>query len=357
MKKALITTTINVPYLLTDYVNDFIKYGHKDVEIIVAGDIKTPPEAKDFCEALCITSGVKIHYLGIPEQHDFLDKFPTYKSFLPWNCVQRRNIAILMAYHAGAEIIYTIDDDNFLHTENYIGAHKLGYQELVIISMNSGWFNVCSHLINKDNAFYYPRGYAFTKRNLKEENGVCGVLPGRVVANAGLWVGDPDVDAVTRLAIAPESTDYHSTMPLSPGKNTKCPFNSQNTALHRDVIPAYCLATGVGRYDDILASYIVKRIADHLGDYISFGLPLVNQKRNPHDLFKDLKDELIGMQLVDRFVDWLYEIQFKGQTYKDCTKEIIPVVKARANGGDLTFEQRNFLNSLCLNYETWMECV
>jgi hypothetical protein len=36
---------------------------------------------------------------------------------------------------------------------------------------------------------------------------------------------------------------------------TWCPFNSQNTALHRDLIPAYVLSPLIGRMDDIWARY------------------------------------------------------------------------------------------------------
>ena len=50
---------------------------------------------------------------------------------------------------------------------------------------------------------------------------------------------------------------------LAPG--ARGPFNSQNTILARAVLPAYFLSPNVGRYDDIFASFMVKRIADHLG--------------------------------------------------------------------------------------------
>jgi hypothetical protein len=37
---------------------------------------------------------------------------------------------------------------------------------------------------------------------------------------------------------------------------TWCPFNSQNTALHRDLIPAYVLSPLIGRMDDIWARHV-----------------------------------------------------------------------------------------------------
>jgi hypothetical protein len=48
---------------------------------------------------------------------------------------------------------------------------------------------------------------------------------------------------------------------------TWCPFNSQNTALHRDLIPAYVLSPLIGRMDDIWARYrkvIEKFLLQHI---------------------------------------------------------------------------------------------
>lgn len=183
----------------------------------------------------------------------------------------------------------------------------------------------------------------------------------RCVVNAGLWKGDPDIDAATRLALNPIVTKNLAPNNYSLSLRTKCPFNSQNTALHRDVIPAYCIIHGVGRYDDIIPSYIVKRIADHLGDYVRFGEPIVRQVRNQHDLWKDLEDERIGMQLTDRFVDWLYEITLAGATYKECLEQVIFGLQLRYITADanktLSPEQYQFLQNITTAYNKWMEVL
>ena len=49
MKTAIITTTINIPVLLEDYIKDGQKYNH-DFFFIIIGDKKTPPETKKFCK-------------------------------------------------------------------------------------------------------------------------------------------------------------------------------------------------------------------------------------------------------------------------------------------------------------------
>ena len=111
------------------------------------------------------------------------------------------------------------------------------------------------------------------------------------------------------------------TVALQPG--TWSPFNSQNTALMRDAVPAYFLSPYTGRYDDIWASYVVERIAQHMGHIIAFGEPLVRQKRNEHNLWRDLDAERNGMILTDGFCAALREVRLLGTSYHDCLGEII----------------------------------
>jgi hypothetical protein len=146
-----------------------------------------------------------------------------------------------------------------------------------------------------------------------------------VAVNAGLWLDDPDIDAMTRLERPIVVRGMREGAPerfvLQPG--TWSPFNSQNTALLREVIPAYFLSPCIGRYDDIWPSYIVTRIAEHLGDVIAFGQPLMRQKRNEHNLWKDLDNERVGSLLTDEFCAVLRSIPLHGATYGECYGEMV----------------------------------
>lgn len=93
----------------------------------------------------------------------------------------------------------------------------------------------------------------------------------KVVVNAGLWLDDPDVDAITRLCNDISAVEYTREESFSMAKGTWCPFNSQNTALSREMIPAYCLSPRVGRYDDIWASYVCLTIMDKFDHACVFG--------------------------------------------------------------------------------------
>ncbi len=325
MKTAIVTTTIYVPRLLASYADDAKKHGHNPIFIVVA-DKKTPPEAEAFCAELAKTSGFRVEYFTVERQDEYLSRFPALKAHLPWNCIQRRNVGLLYAFEEGCETIITIDDDNFRVTEDYIGAHVVsGERECDVISTTTGWLNVCTTLKEKHGRTFYHRGFPLEKRHL-EENWKTQTQTVRPVVNAGLWLGDPDVDAMERLYWSnepTEATEYTSTQNYAPSKGIWTPFNSQNTAIARRAIPAYFLSPMVGRYDDIWAAYIIKRIADHLGESIVFGEPIVRQERNPHNYWKDLDNERYGHALTLRFTQVLDSIDLEGKDYGECYAELV----------------------------------
>lgn len=111
MKTTIVTTTIYIPELLKDYTLNSKRHNHTNLDFIVVGDKKTPPEAEEFCKSLATESGYEIEYLNIANQEDFLKKYPKLKKHLPYNSIQRRNIGILKAYEKDTDIIITIDDD------------------------------------------------------------------------------------------------------------------------------------------------------------------------------------------------------------------------------------------------------
>jgi hypothetical protein len=69
---------------------------------------------------------------------------------------------------------------------------------------------------------------------------------------------------------------------------------SPNTAVIRELIPAWFMMPGVGRHDDIYASLIVQRVARERNLHVHFGPPFTYQQRNKHDLIKDLRAILLS---------------------------------------------------------------
>lgn len=357
MKTAIVTTTIFVPRLLSAYARDAKKHGHVPIFVVI-GDKKTPPETEDFCKKLGKSSGFSVEYFSPDRQESYLKKFPALKRHLLWNSIQRRNIGILYAYSSGCETIITIDDDNFLVSDDFIGGHQVvGTRLCDVVSSSTKWMNVCRLLKERHGRDFYHRGFPLERR-LPNEKWKITRQKVRPVVNAGLWLGDPDVDAIERLYHVADPTDaisYRGKRNVSPAKGIWTPFNSQNTALRRDAIPAYFLSPYIGRYDDIWAAYLIKRIADHLGDSIVFGEPLVRQERNPHNYWKDLDSERAGHAHTLRFVDALSTIELKGKTYAACYAEIAANLPAAFKMQSINDQEQRFLGKFFEGMRIWRD--
>lgn len=357
MKSTIVTTTINIPVLLTNYAANARYYGHTDLDFIVVGDRKSAPGTAEFCET--IERFYPCTYLDIEGQKLYLSRFPELWSHLPFDSIQRRNIALLMAYENGADVIITIDDDNFVMNQDFVRLHGIvgSRRELHGYASTSGWFNVCSALDVDDEVEFYHRGYPQEMRWTEASHFITSASSERVVAvNAGFWLDNPDIDAAARMVRQPVVRGFKQpwtgNFSLHPG--TWSPFNSQNTALMRSAIPAYFLSPYVGRYDDIWASYVLARIAEHLNHAIAFGEPLVRQERNPHDLWKDLDVERNGMIMTGEFCKALRALTLKGGTYAECFAEaVIGLRQVWTEGEGWTDSQKQWRTKLLEGMEIW----
>lgn len=355
---TIVTTTIHVPTLLESYLEDAVRFERPGVSVVVVGDRKTPDAAREFCAALGRRFPYPVTYLGVAEQLRYLASYPELGSHLPWDCIQRRQVGLLLAYAGGADVIITIDDDNYLAQPDFVGRHAVVGRTVTLDAFASavGWVNVCDFLREAQGFRFYHRGFPPALRAHPERLAPTpATVSGRVVVNAGLWLEEPDIDAVTRLAIPVRTTAFSRSENFALVPGTWSPFNSQNTALHREVIPAYFLSPRTGRYDDIWASYVVDAIAGHLGDLVAFGHPLVRQERNPHDLWRDLEQERPGMQLTDALVRALREVAFTGTNYARCFAEAVERLHdAFAADAHLDAPGRAYLAGFVEGLRVWM---
>lgn len=77
----------------------------------------------------------------------------------------------------------------------------------------------------------------------------------RVLVQADMWNGSPDIDATCRMTLDPV-VEFGDFEPFS--SSTLMPFNSQNTFVHRDLIPYYMMLVGIERVQDIWGSYVAQ---------------------------------------------------------------------------------------------------
>lgn len=363
MKTTITTTTIHVPHLIEDYVKDIIKFDRQEqVDFVITGDRKTPASAKEYCRELEKKYGILIQFMDVDDQEQYLKKHPLLKGYLPWNCIQRRQVAILKAYEQGADIIVLIDDDNYIACEDYVGHHlHLGADvTMPVVSSPTGWYNICEDLEERQGRKFYPRGYSWKDRIEEVKDSEWNEHKVRAVVNAGFWLGDPDIDAVTRLAAPIDVISYKRDHNYALGQGTYSPFNSQNTAIHRDIVPVYFLVPDIGRFDDIWSSYIVERLAWQMGDCVSYGQPLVKQVRNEHDYWVDAYSEEMGTKMTTDFCRWLREIELTEHSYLACGIELFEKLKRhidRLSNDELPVKNRAYVNHVIDGHRVWFETM
>ena len=189
----------------------------------------------------------------------------------------------------------------------------------------------------------------------------------RIAVNAGLWLDDPDVDALTRLTLAPQGRAARpESVLLAPG--TWSPINTQNTAMLREALPAYYYVRmgfplqgmRIDRFGDILSGYFLQAVAKHLGDGIRIGSPVAAHRRSPHDLFKDLYHELAGVVLIEELVPWLRELKLQGGDYASAYASLAQALEDGAEGfrGFVWDEGgRDFLRETASCMRDWLALV
>ncbi len=290
MRKFIVTTTINPP---TEALKKFASM--TDWVMIIVGDKKTPHSDYYKLE----DKYPNVFYFHPSDQYL---RFPKLSDLIGWNCIQRRNLGLVLAYLEGADVIATVDDDNipydFWGKDLLVGKKVLAhyykttqpvFDPLTVTNRNKLWHRGFPiELVRKKNASTKKR--RFRKRI-------------KVLVQADLWDGGADVDAIERISLKTDVTLKTKT-PYSANKIS--PFNSQNTFLAREVIPDYFLFPHIGRLDDIWASYWLQH--KH-GNCVVYNKPSVLQKRNVHSLIEDMKKEMIGYEHSLEFVEALPNIK------------------------------------------------
>jgi len=308
MKIAVVMTTIHNPENLKMIQRSLSNEDH----IVIATDRKTP----------FIQPQQNVHIMDIPKQIAFC-KNPIG---VPFDCIQRRNMGYLYAIkQIDPDVIITIDDDNFPPT-NWVKEHvsHLGQttgdvynfttniiDELLKISCD--YHEHCFNVVHRGVCF--SQALEFNQENKKYE--ILEKMEVNVGVNAGMWAGDPDINAYDRI-LHPNiksADDDHLSLIVEP-KKWFHPFNSQNTSFVRALFPtlflvpmyAHFYGYKFGRFDDIWQSYVCQKIMAHHNMCVRFGSPVVKQNRNEHNVIRDLEEEYPGLLFTSKFIEALNSI-------------------------------------------------
>lgn len=283
MANTIVITTINPP---TKAVRSFASLD--GWRTIVVGDEKTPLDWQ--CQ------GVEFLPLGYQKKLPF-----KLSSALPLNHYSRKMIGYLVAAQTGCNIIAETDDDNHPKSNWNFPEFDAVYDEF---RSGNGFINVYERFTEQK---IWPRGYPLDLVLTPGESG-CS----QSQASVGVWQAladnEPDVDAIYRLVLN-ETCQFNSREPLVLAPGTVCPFNSQNTAFRRDLLPLmYLPATVTFRFTDILRSLVAQPIMWHSGYRLGFLEATVTQLRNPHDYMEDFASEVPMFLQTRRTVDIVKEV-------------------------------------------------
>lgn len=367
LRAALVLTTIADPVLLEDYCANFRAFGHlEQVDLMVIPDRKTPPPAFARCQALA-RQGVRIVCPTIEEQDTWLHRIGFPVELIPYNSDNRRNIGYLMAVESGADFVLSIDDDNWCRPEeDFFAAHSIvcaAPQEAEVVHSKNGWWNLCEPLQLDPPVRVYPRGYPYFARHrdaavsLQREKV-------QVLMNAGLWLSEPDLDAMTWL-VSPVRAHGWTGRSVVLGRDTWAPVNTQNTGLARTVIPAYWFVrmgyplagVPIDRYGDIFSGYFSQACIRHLGGSVRVGTPVADHRRNTHNYLHDAANEMACIQILEDVLAWLHDLPLSGSTCGEafrCLSERIEEQAARFSGSWWTDATRGYLHSIAHVMRVWV---
>jgi hypothetical protein len=262
-----------------------------NISFIVAGDTKSPKEFN--------LPGCDFYSIERQQELDF-----ELAKVLPVRHYARKNLGYLLAMRAGAEIIIETDDDNFPLPSFWDKRKRLVNAHLM---NDRGWVNIYKYFTD---VHIWPRGFALENihDSLPEPEPLISV---ECPIQQGLADENPDVDAIYRLVL-PLPVTFDKSENIALGKNSVCPFNSQNTTWFREAfmlmyLPSYCSF----RMTDIWRSFVAQRIAWTCGWPVLFHQSTVWQQRNDHNLMHDFRDEISGYNNNAQIINCLRELPLK----------------------------------------------
>jgi len=273
-KFAIVVPTNRMLNSWLSYVENFRIFDHSiDKVILIAVDDCSPYVNEN--TKILEKAEVPHEYWTIPMQIDFFKKsfgsnWGKYWGVIPHKTDACRSFGYIIAALKDVDVIITYDDDNWALSlkENdfdYLGAHDIvnSHCEGLEASSTNGWFNTISMLTTDPLNNIYARGYPYSKRG--SDQYCYKPSKGHVMLNVGLWIGNPDVDAITVLSEGSMNglpitktigLKSHKRVLLS--KDTFAPINTANTAYSIKLLPII--------YDTFQGAYVGELKLDRFGD-------------------------------------------------------------------------------------------
>lgn len=325
MRASCVITSILPP---TDAVGSFA--ASQDLgAVIVVGDRKSPSSYP--------LGGVR--FMSVTEQEALGWRVLAQ---LPYNHYCRKVLGYLEAVSSGAEVIFESDDDNLVMSGKSCAIWRAeSALEFGPAADTLRFVNVYRHFTDQ---FIWPRGLplrAILGSNANPEVAVPSGAEHRIGVWQGLAQGDPDVDAIYRLAHGGEC-QFRDQPPVTLAPRVVCPFNSQNTAFLAELLPLMYLPAFVTfRYTDILRSLVAQPILWATGLRLCFVPASVVQLRNAHDLLRDFESEVPMYLTTERAIELVANEVRAGQSIAD---NLASAYAALERGGIVESRERQLLD-------------
>lgn len=326
---SVVVTSINSPTPGVEKIALMCK--ERNWSLIVIGDKKSPREY--------LLSGSEFYSVEDQENLSF-----ELSRVIPYNTYSRKMLGYLIAAKNLVNFIIETDDDNIPY-ENFLDLPQSGvsfrtYPEI------EGWLNCYKFFTEEE---IWPRGFPLNHISESREHQAKAserVVQGKRYIQQALADGDPDVDAIYRLAIQSETPImFMDKIPLLIRPNQVSPFNSQATTWPIELlILMYLPVTCSFRMTDIWRSYICQRILQNLDyDLVVIG-PRLLQVRNAHDLMKDFSEEIEGYLGYERFQDVLANVMIGGK-FESIGDDLKLLYHALIEHGFFKVEEMKYLSS------------
>jgi hypothetical protein len=252
-----------------------------------------------------------------------------YSSVIPSRCHAESSFGFLMAYEEEPDFVIELDDDVFpIGSDSFVHQHacNLFNNDGVTVYSRNKWYNTMENLELNVDEDIFPRGHPYAQKTRNQEY-VWKDSGGECVLNMGLWGGYPDLDASTIVHCSGldgrgsiKSNGLKQSKVIV-GKKTYCAICSMNTSFVPKIIPAfyqlYMKFMNIDRFDDIWSGILLKKITGGLDEKICLGKPFLYHNKRPRNIFKDLREELDGMELNEVLWKMVDSLELEGRTYQD----------------------------------------
>ena len=265
-------------------------------------------------------------------EDNFGSAYKKYMSLIPERCHAETSFGFLLAYTEGANIVIEVDDDVY-KIDNFVEEHteNLTREDGMTVHAKGKWYNTLENLMLTVDFGIYPRGHPYDL-GTRQEHYFWTEGGGECVLNMGLWLGHPDLGALTlayhggldgRCVIKSKACRRDKVVV---GEDTYFAVCSMNTSFKTRIMPAfyqlYMNTLGIDRFDDIWSGLFLKKIVDHLGEKMCLGKPLCVHTKRGRDVFKDLRKELEGVVINEKLWRIIDEAELSSKSYADCYLEL-----------------------------------